>query len=117
MQVRRTTSNSDGNSNSDDNVIVNDCLDFYRLINIIIIISKLISHHRSRSLLFIAYVLSFASILGSVIIFLHHIHNNKNESSSSEGYVGVANILLTTLITASSMTLWLTRAAAYGSYY
>ena len=66
---------------------------------------------RSRALLFVAYVIAFASIVSSVVIFINY---DKHDGSS---YPGVANILLTTLITASSMVMWLTRAPLYGSAY
>ena len=64
---------------------------------------------RSRSLLFLAYVIGFASVCRSVAIFLDY-----NKHSDYGSYPGVANILLTTLITASSLILWLTRAPLYG---
>lgn len=66
---------------------------------------------RSRALLFVAYVIAFASIVSSVVIFVQY---DKHEGSS---YPGVANILLTTLVTASSMVMWLTRAPLNGSAY
>ena len=64
---------------------------------------------RLRSLLFIAYVTGFAAVCGSVAIFLDY---NKHDGSS---YPGVANILLTMLVTASSLLLWLTRAPLWGA--
>mmetsp|Transcript_54449 Transcript_54449/g.173018 ORF Transcript_54449/g.173018 Transcript_54449/m.173018 type:complete len:152 (+) Transcript_54449:276-731(+) len=75
---------------------------------------------RSRSWLFVSYVVSFSSVVAAVWVLVQNYATNP-EIKGDEIWPGVAGVIQCTLILASGLIFWLSRSpagggGAYGGY-